>query len=160
MGKEEKKVKNLEDLPGVGDATAEKLRKAGYDSLEKIAASSPYELQEVAEIGVETAKKTIGAARDALEMGYETADKILERRKIIGKLTTGSKELDNLIGGGVETQAITEAFGKFSSGKCMSLDTPIIFYNDDEAHIESMETVYERYKSNERPFDGGFISLP
>jgi DNA repair protein RadA len=117
MAKEEKKVKNLEDLPGVGEATAEKLRKAGYDSLEKIATSSPYELQEVAEIGVETAKKTIGAARDALEMGYETADKILERRKIIGKLTTGSKELDNLIGGGVETQAITEAFGKFSSGK-------------------------------------------
>jgi DNA repair protein RadA len=117
MGKEEKKVKNLEDLPGVGEATAEKLRKAGYDSLEKIAASSPYELQEVAEIGVETAKKTIGAARDALEMGYETADKILERRKIIGRITTGSKELDNLIGGGVETQAITEAFGKFSSGK-------------------------------------------
>ncbi|NYZ76637.1 DNA repair and recombination protein RadA [Candidatus Micrarchaeota archaeon] len=117
MAKEEKKVKNLEDLPGVGDATAEKLRKSGYDSLEKIATSSPYELQEVAEIGVETAKKTIGAARDALEMGYETADKILERRKIIGKLTTGSKELDNLIGGGVETQAITEAFGKFSSGK-------------------------------------------
>ncbi|MCX6775608.1 MAG: DNA repair and recombination protein RadA [Candidatus Micrarchaeota archaeon] len=117
MAKEEKKVKNLEDLPGVGEATAEKLRKAGYDSLEKIAASSPYELQEVAEIGVETAKKTIGAARDALEMGYETADRVLERRKIIGKITTGSKELDNLIGGGVETQAITEAFGKFSSGK-------------------------------------------
>ena len=117
MAKEEKKVKNLEDLPGVGEATAEKLRKAGYDSLEKIAASSPYELQEVAEIGVETAKKTISAARDALEMGYETADKILERRKIIGKITTGSKELDNLIGGGVETQAITETFGKFSSGK-------------------------------------------
>lgn len=115
MGKE--KVKNLEDLPGVGEATAEKLRKAGYDSLEKIAASSPYELQEVAEIGVETAKKTISAARDALEMGYETADKILERRKSIGKITTGSKELDNLIGGGVETQAITESFGKFGSGK-------------------------------------------
>lgn len=80
MAKEEKKVKNLEDLPGVGEATAEKLRKSGYDSLEKIAASSPYELQEVAEIGVETAKKTISAARDALEMGYETADKILEKK--------------------------------------------------------------------------------
>ncbi|MEM3556144.1 MAG: DNA repair and recombination protein RadA [Candidatus Micrarchaeia archaeon] len=117
MAREEKKIKDLEDLPGVGEATAEKLRKAGYDSLEKIAASSPYELQEVAEIGVETAKKTISAARDALEMGYETADKILERRKNIGKITTGSKELDNLIGGGIETQAITESFGKFGSGK-------------------------------------------
>jgi len=117
MAKEKEKIKNLEDLPGVGEATAEKLRKAGYDSLEKIAASSPYELEEVAEIGVETARKTIAAARDALEMGYETADKILERRKDIGRITTGSKALDTLIGGGVETQAITEAFGKFSSSK-------------------------------------------
>lgn len=111
-----KKVTELEDLPGVGEVTAEKLRKAGYD-IEKIAASSPHELDEVAEIGVETAKKTIAAARDALEMGYETADKVLERRKEIGRITTGSKELDGLIGGGVETMAITECYGKFSSGK-------------------------------------------
>ncbi len=115
--KMKKKAKVLEDLPGVGPATAEKLKKAGYDSLEKIAASSPHELDEVAELGVETAKKTIGAARDALEMGYETADVILEKRKNIGRITTGSKELDNLIGGGVETMSITEAYGKFSSGK-------------------------------------------
>lgn len=160
MAKEEKKVKNLEDLPGVGEATAEKLKRAGYDSFEKIAASSPHELQEVAEIGVETAKKTISAARDALEMGYETADKILERRKCIGKITTGSKELDSLIGGGVETQAITETFGKFSSGKCVSSDTPILFYNDDKAHIEPIEIVYEKYKSAEKPFEDGFASIP
>lgn len=112
-----KKAKDLEDLPGVGEATAEKLRKAGYDSLEKIAASSPHELDEIAEIGVETSKKTIAAARDSLEMGYETGDVILERRKNITRITTGSKALDDLIGGGVESMAITEAFGKFSSGK-------------------------------------------
>jgi DNA repair protein RadA len=114
---EKKKIiKDLEDLPGVGEVTAEKLKKAGYD-IEKIAASSPYELDEIAEIGVETAKKTIAAARDSLEMGYETADKILERRKDIGRIDTGSKELNALIGGGVETQSITECYGKFSSGK-------------------------------------------
>ncbi|MCX6769303.1 MAG: DNA repair and recombination protein RadA [Candidatus Micrarchaeota archaeon] len=116
---EEKKkiiVKELEDLPGVGDVSAEKLRKAGYD-IEKIAASSPHELDEIADIGVETARRTIAAARDSLEMGYETADKILERRKLVGRITTGSKELDALIGGGVETMAITECYGKFSSGK-------------------------------------------
>ena len=69
---EEKKkvvIKDLEDLPGVGEVSAEKLRKAGYD-IEKIAASSPHELDEIAEIGVETAKRTIAAARDSLEMGY------------------------------------------------------------------------------------------
>ncbi|MEM4390041.1 MAG: DNA repair and recombination protein RadA [Candidatus Micrarchaeia archaeon] len=114
---EKKRPVSLEDLPGVGEATAEKLRKAGYDSLEKIATSSPHELEEVADIPVETAKKTIAAAKEAVEMGYETADRILERRKSIGRITTGSKELDALLGGGIETQAITEAYGKFSSGK-------------------------------------------
>ena len=109
-------VKDLEDLPGVGEVSAEKLRRAGYD-VEKIAASSPHELDEIAEIGVETAKRTIAAARDSLEMGYESADKILERRKGIGRITTGSKELDALIGGGGETMSITECYGKFSSGK-------------------------------------------
>ena len=82
---EEKKktvIKELEDLPGVGEVSAEKLRKAGYD-IEKIAASSPHELDEIADIGVETARRTISAARDSLEMGYESADKILERRKEI-----------------------------------------------------------------------------
>jgi len=111
------KAKELEDLPGIGPASAEKLQRAGYETLEKIAASSPHELDEIAEIGVEKAKEAIAAARDALEMGYERADEILERRKVIGRVTTGSKELDALIGGGVETQAITEAYGKFSSGK-------------------------------------------
>ncbi|VVC03159.1 DNA repair and recombination protein RadA [Candidatus Burarchaeum australiense] len=107
----------IEDIPGVGPATAEKLRKAGYNTLEKIATSSPHELEEVSDITVETAKKTINAARDALEMGYETADKIYERRKLVGRITTGSKSLDELLGGGVETQSISEAYGKFSSGK-------------------------------------------
>src|SRR3989338_7078037 len=50
-------------------------------------------------------------------MGFETGVDVLERRKLIEKITTGSLELDNLMGGGIETQAITEIFGKFGSGK-------------------------------------------
>ncbi|MCX8200138.1 MAG: DNA repair and recombination protein RadA [Candidatus Micrarchaeota archaeon] len=112
-----KKPKILEDLPGIGKATAEKLRSAGYDSFEKIAAASAHELSTIADMGVETAKKAIAAARDALDMGFESADVILERRKTIARISTGSKELDKLLGGGIETQAITEFYGKFSSGK-------------------------------------------
>jgi DNA repair protein RadA len=111
------RIRELEDLPGVGPTTAEKMRKAGYDTLEKIATSSPHELDEVADISVETAKKAIGAARDALEMSFETGEQIYERRKAVGRITTGSKALDDLLGGGVETQSITEAYGKFGSGK-------------------------------------------
>jgi len=114
---EEGKKHELEDLPGVGPATAEKLRKAGYNDFEKVATSSAHELEEVADITLETAKKVIDAARDALEMGYESADKIYERRKAVGRITTGSESLNELLGGGAETQSITEAYGKFGSGK-------------------------------------------
>ncbi len=112
-----KKAKTLEDLPGIGKATADKLRTAGYDSFEKIAVASAHELSTIADVGVETAKKIIAGARDALEMGFESADVILERRKTIVRISTGSIELDKLLAGGVETQAITEFYGKFSSGK-------------------------------------------
>jgi DNA repair protein RadA len=108
---------SITDLPGIGPASAEKLLAAGYDSLEAIAVASPSELVAVAGIGEGTAIKAIKAARDSLEMGFETAEKILERRKLIARLTTGSKELDELLGGGIESQSITEVYGMFASGK-------------------------------------------
>ncbi len=109
---------DLEDLPGIGPATAEKLRDAGLNSLEAIAVASPAELVATAEIGEATAAKIINAAREAADIGgFETGEKILERRKGIGKLTTGSKSFDALLGGGLETQAMTEFYGEFGSGK-------------------------------------------
>ncbi|MBC8521388.1 MAG: DNA repair and recombination protein RadA [Methanomicrobia archaeon] len=108
----------IEDLPGVGPAIAEKLREAGLNSLETIAVSSPAELVATAEIGEATAAKIINSARDAADIGgFETGDKILERRLGIGKLTTGSKSFDDLLGGGLETQAMSEFYGEFGSGK-------------------------------------------
>ncbi|MBD3390324.1 DNA repair and recombination protein RadA [Candidatus Micrarchaeota archaeon] len=110
-------IKELEDLPGIGGVTADKLRKAGYNEIPQIAASNPHELAEAGEFGVEAAKKAISAAKDAIETGFERADQILERRKTVKRIATGSSRLDELLGGGIETQAITECFGKFSSGK-------------------------------------------
>ena len=107
----------LEDLPGVGPKGAQKLRDAGYVDLISIAAASARELATTCEIGEATAEKIIATARDKLDMGFKTADEILERRKNIGKISTGSKTLDALLGGGVETQAITEMHGPFGSSK-------------------------------------------
>ena len=39
------------------------------------------------------------------------------KRKNIVKISTGSTELDNLLGGGVETNSCTEMFGEFRTGK-------------------------------------------
>lgn len=115
--KEKVKEMAIEDLPGIGPKGAEKLRNAGYEDLMSIAASSSGEISAVCEIGSATAEKIIAAAREKLDMGFKGADEILKRRKIVGKIATGSKSLDELLGGGVETQAITEAHGAYGSGK-------------------------------------------
>lgn len=112
-----KKVESVADLPGVGEKTAEKMKEAGYVDLMAVAAASPGELADAAEIGEPTAEKIIEGARKALEMGFETASKVMERREKVGKITTGSKNLDALLGGGVETQATTEFHGGFGSSK-------------------------------------------
>ncbi len=109
--------KEIENLPGVGEKTAEKLKEAGYVDLMSIAATSAGDLMDAAGVGEETAIKIIAAAREGMEMGFEPATKVLEKRKTVGKITTGSKALDELIGGGVETQCIIEAHGAFGSGK-------------------------------------------
>jgi DNA repair protein RadA len=110
--------RSVESLPGVGEATAEKLREAGYTTVESLAVATVSELREAAEIGESQAKKIIAAARKTSEIGaFLTADKVLERRKTVGWITTGSKSLDSLLGGGIETRAVTEVFGEFGSGK-------------------------------------------
>ncbi|MGA1866514.1 MAG: DNA repair and recombination protein RadA [Thermoplasmatota archaeon] len=110
--------RTVEDLPGVGPATAEKLKEAGFDDLMSIAVSSPSALVEAAEIGESTAVKIIAAAKKMADIGgFVTGDVIMEKRKSISKLLTGSKALDELLGGGIETCAITEFFGEFGSGK-------------------------------------------
>ncbi len=110
--------RSVENLPGVGEVTAEKLREAGYINVESIAVATVAELREAAEMGETQAKKIIAAARKAADIGaFLTADKVLERRKTVGWITTGSKQLDALLGGGIETRAVTEVFGEFGSGK-------------------------------------------
>ncbi len=111
-------VKAVEDLSGVGPATAEKLREAGYTDLMSLAVATPDAVADATEIGANVAQKIIAAAREAVDVGgFETGDVILERRKSVSKLTTCSKAFDELLGGGLETQAITECFGEFGSGK-------------------------------------------
>jgi len=108
----------IEKLPGVGPATAEKLMEAGFTDLMSIAVSSPAVLAETADLGVNAAVKIIAAARKQADIGgFETGEALLEKRKLVGKLKTGSATLDELLGGGIETQAITEFFGEFGSGK-------------------------------------------
>ena len=111
------KITNVSDIPGVGEKIADKLKKAGYIDMMSLAAASPMEVAEAAEIGEPTADKIIKTARKVMNIDFETAAEVYKKREMIGKITTGSKNLDTLLGGGIETQAVTEFHGAFGSGK-------------------------------------------
>ena len=114
----EVKIQNIEDLPGVGPAIAEKFREAGYSTLEEIGTQSPGQLSDATGIGQESCAKYIKEAGKNAKIGaFLTGTELLEKRATVGKLTTSSNTFDELLGGGVETQSITEFYGQYGSGK-------------------------------------------
>ena len=111
------KKQSIYDLPGVGAATAEKLTSVGFTDLMSIAVATPSELVEATGMGDAVAKKLIAVARSSLDMEFASGEELLKRRERVIKISTGSKALDNLTGGGFETGCIVECFGEFGSGK-------------------------------------------
>ena len=60
---------------------------------------------------------TLSTATKMVPMGFTSAYDVHQKRNDVIQLTTGSKELDQLLDGGVETGSITELFGEFRTGK-------------------------------------------
>jgi DNA repair protein RadA len=110
--------KKLTDIPGIGPGIAAKLEAAGVYDLMGLAVMSPSALSELAGVGEGVARKAIQAARGMMKLGFMDASEFEQRRKDVHYITTGSKNLNDLLGGrGIESRAITEAYGAFGSGK-------------------------------------------
>ncbi len=109
----------IEDLPGVGPRTAESLEKAGYYSIESLAVASPQEIAEISGISDAIALKLISAAKERANhlVRWYRGLEVMERRLRLARVTTNSKEFDDMVGGGLEAGSITEFYGEFSSGK-------------------------------------------
>ena len=127
----ESKYRRIEDLPSVGPSTADKLRELGFHTVESLAMATIRELVQ-AGIGEKRAFEIINAARASSSLSFIRADELIAKRQNILKLTTGSKKLDILLGGGIETQAITEFYGEYGSGKsqiahqlCVNVQLPL-----------------------------------
>lgn len=116
---EENNEKNtdIQNLPGVGAATAEKLISAGYHDMLAIAVASPGQLVDSTGVSEAVARKMINAARDSMNMGFETGTDVMRRRSQVIKISCGCSSFNELLGGGFETGAIVECFGEFGSGK-------------------------------------------
>ncbi len=108
---------DIKDLPGVGATIASKLKGAGYVDIIALATANPKDVSEVCDIGEPTSRKIIAEAREAAKMNFLSGVEFEDKRKAVQRISTGSQAFDILLGGGVETQAITECYGEFGSGK-------------------------------------------
>lgn len=110
-------MSELENLE-IDKQVIEKLRGLGIVDAMAVATMTPSELSSAAEISVETAANIIEKIKNYFDKDeFSTGIEIYEKRKEIERISTGSKNLDTLLGGGIQTQAITEAHGAFASGK-------------------------------------------
>jgi len=114
---------DIQDIEGIGPTTAKKLKEAGIVSVMDLAVTSAEELAVDINASKESAAAFVIAAqkllRDSkvLEKEFVTADAALEKRRSMLRCSTGSSALDDLLLGGIETQAVTEFYGEFGSGK-------------------------------------------
>ncbi|MFX1365888.1 MAG: DNA repair and recombination protein RadA [Promethearchaeota archaeon] len=106
---------DLEQVKGINARQIKLLQENGISSAEALAMSPHSTVATIDGLGEKTAKKLIWNARNALGMTeFTPAAKIDDNVEYI---TTGSAELNRILGGGFQTGKLTEVFGPFKSGK-------------------------------------------
>lgn len=117
-----KKIEELENH-GIAKVDIKKLKEAGYNTIESIAHATTRKLADVKGMSEGKVQKLRDAIKnnDLVKLGFETASTRLESLKELVMITTGSRELDRLLGGGIETGSLTEIFGEFRTGKTQVL---------------------------------------
>jgi len=116
-------MKRLEDLPGIGPKTAEKLRELGY-TLVGVATGRADEISAEMKVSFVVAKGWVQVAQEAIlcKMNLKKAEDVdKERIKKQKFYKTGSKTFNELMGGGFGTMKTTGMSGRFSTGKTQSI---------------------------------------
>lgn len=114
---------DVTSIAGVGAVTKQKLNEAGIFTILDLATAGPadiadatdWDITKSVDINNKARKKLVEMGR--LEPDFVSAADLLTRRKNINRISTGSKNIDDLLGGGLETWAMTEFYGEFGSGK-------------------------------------------
>ena len=102
---------------GISSADIKKFLEAGYNSLESLSFAAKKNLLLIKGINDAKADKIIKILDETLKLKIQPSRVALEERRKLTRITSGSKELDTLLGGGFESNSITELFGEFRTGK-------------------------------------------
>lgn len=117
---------------GIPAADIKKLIEGGIHTLEALAHAPKKELTAIKGLSDAKVEKMQKEAWKLVPMGFTTASIVAEQRSELIKVTTGCKELDDILEGGIETGSITELYGEYRCGKtqlchtlCVTCQLPI-----------------------------------
>ncbi|CAE6335743.1 DNA repair protein rhp51 OS=Schizosaccharomyces pombe (strain 972 / ATCC 24843) GN=rhp51 PE=1 SV=1 [Rhizoctonia solani AG-1 IB] len=102
---------------GISAQDCEKLKAAGLYTLEAVAYTPKKNLIAIKGISEQKADRILAETHKIVPLGFVTATEVHNLRSELVCITTGSTQLDTLLGGGIETGSITELFGEFRTGK-------------------------------------------
>ena len=102
---------------GINQNDIQKLIDSGFMSIESVFYSTKKNLCTIKGLSEIKVDKILNICNEILNTGFQPSNIFLEKRKRLVRITTGSKELDTLLGGGFESNSITEIFGEFRTGK-------------------------------------------
>ncbi|KAH8736897.1 Rad51-domain-containing protein [Ilyonectria robusta] len=107
----------LEGIAGLTKRDIQLIVDGGYNTVESVAYTPRRMLEQIKGISEQKAGKILAEASKLVPMGFTTATEMHQRRSELISITTGSKNLDTLLAGGIETGSVTELFGEFRTGK-------------------------------------------
>jgi DNA repair protein RadA len=125
----------LGNIEEIGPATEKRLRDAGFRSIKDLLVRGPVDVAEVTGMEMDESVGICNKARVMLEelgvidKSFVTATNLYKKRK--ERISTGSKSFDDLLGGGLETKAVTEVYGEFGTGKTQLCHTLCVMVQQD-----------------------------
>ncbi|XP_073997467.1 meiotic recombination protein DMC1/LIM15 homolog isoform X1 [Rhodnius prolixus] len=102
---------------GINVADIKKLKSSGICTIKGIQMMTKRKMCNIKGFSEAKVDKIKEACLKIASVGFLTALQVCDKRKHVFRIGTGSQELDKLMGGGLESMAITEAFGEFRTGK-------------------------------------------
>ena len=148
---------DIDALNDIGPATKTSLKEAGFRSIKDLVIRGPTEIAEATGIAIGKCTLLCNRAREILEdigvldKPFTTANEIYEKRKSDYRISTGSKNLDELLDGGIETRAITELYGEYGTGKTQICHTLCVTVQKNKAEDNISRALYIDTENTFRP---------
>ena len=123
---------SLDLLPDIPADMISLLKESGLLSIKDLVIEGPYEISTRVGISIDDStfiyNQSIAYLEDLgiMEKRFTPATTLYHKRKRIGRISTGSQNFDKLLGGGIETNAITEVYGEFGTGKTQLCHTACV----------------------------------